>query len=55
MTVECTVNVTYGGAKAVSVSIEPLSRNELHATRRYTSEISMIIGPNKDIRRRTQH
>lgn len=45
------VNVPYGGAKGgIRVDPKTLSRNELQRlTRRYTSEISMIIGPNKDI------
>ncbi|SIQ16517.1 glutamate dehydrogenase (NAD(P)+) [Janthinobacterium sp. TND4EL3] len=45
------VNVPYGGAKGgIRVDPKTLSRGELQRlTRRYTSEISMIIGPNKDI------
>lgn len=45
------VNVPYGGAKGgIRVDPKTLSRNELQRlTRRYTSEISLIIGPNKDI------
>src|SRR5690606_8336330 len=45
------VNVPYGGAKG-GVRVEPkkLSRGELERlTRRYTSEIGIIIGPSKDI------
>jgi glutamate dehydrogenase (NAD(P)+) len=45
------VNMPYGGAKG-GVRVEPakLSRKELERlTRRYTSEISVIIGPNLDI------
>lgn len=45
------VNVPYGGAKGgVRVDPRKLSRAELErVTRRYTSEINIIIGPNKDI------
>lgn len=45
------VNVPYGGAKgAIRVDPGKLSRGELERmTRRYTSEIGIIIGPNKDI------
>ncbi|WP_194726878.1 Glu/Leu/Phe/Val family dehydrogenase [Noviherbaspirillum malthae] len=45
------VNVPYGGAKG-GVRLDPktLSTGELQrVTRRYTSEINIIIGPNKDI------
>jgi glutamate dehydrogenase (NAD(P)+) len=45
------VNVPYGGAKG-GIRLDPktLSRAELErVTRRYTSEINVIIGPNKDI------
>lgn len=45
------VNVPYGGAKG-GIRVDPrrLSRGELErVTRRYTSEIGIIIGPNKDI------
>lgn len=45
------VNLPYGGAKG-GIRLEPasLSANELEkVTRRYTSEISIIIGPNRDI------
>jgi glutamate dehydrogenase (NAD(P)+) len=45
------VNVPYGGAKGgIRVDPKTLSRGELmRMTRRYTSEIGIIIGPNKDI------
>lgn len=45
------VNVPYGGAKGgIRVDPKTLSRGELQRmTRRYTSEINIIIGPNKDI------
>ena len=45
------VNVPYGGAKGgIRVDPKTLSRAELQrVTRRYTSEINIIIGPNKDI------
>ncbi|MCT9811409.1 Glu/Leu/Phe/Val dehydrogenase [Acidovorax sp. Be4] len=45
------VNVPYGGAKGgVRVDPKTLSKGELERlTRRYTSEIGIIIGPNKDI------
>jgi len=45
------VNLPYGGAKGgVRVDPKSLSRKELeHVTRRYTSEIGLIIGPEKDI------
>jgi glutamate dehydrogenase (NAD(P)+) len=45
------VNVPYGGAKG-GIRVDPslLSRGELERmTRRYTSEIGIIIGPTKDI------
>jgi glutamate dehydrogenase (NAD(P)+) len=45
------VNVPYGGAKG-GIRVDPatLSKGELQRlTRRYTSEISMLIGPTKDI------
>lgn len=45
------VNVPYGGAKG-GIRVDPklLSRGELErVTRRYTSEIGIIIGPTKDI------
>jgi glutamate dehydrogenase (NAD(P)+) len=45
------VNVPFGGAKGgVRVNPKLLSRGELERlTRRYTSEINIIIGPHKDI------
>ena len=45
------VNVPYGGAKGgIRVDPHTLSRGELERmTRRYTSEIGIIIGPNQDI------
>ena len=45
------VNVPYGGAKGgIRVDPKTLSQGELERmTRRYTSEIGIIIGPNKDI------
>ena len=45
------VNVPYGGAKGgIRVDPRKLSRAELERlTRRYTSEIGMMIGPSKDI------
>jgi len=45
------VNVPYGGAKGgIRVDPRQLSRGELErVTRRYTSEIGIIIGPTKDI------
>jgi glutamate dehydrogenase (NAD(P)+) len=45
------VNVPYGGAKGgIRVNPKTLSVGELERmTRRYTSEIGIIIGPNKDI------
>ncbi|MCW5235505.1 Glu/Leu/Phe/Val family dehydrogenase [Verminephrobacter eiseniae] len=45
------VNVPYGGAKGgIRVDPRQLSRSELERlTRRYTSEIGIIIGPTKDI------
>ena len=45
------VNLPYGGAKGgVRVDPSKLSRKELeHLTRRYTSEIGLIIGPQQDI------
>ncbi|GIZ52878.1 Glu/Leu/Phe/Val family dehydrogenase [Noviherbaspirillum aridicola] len=45
------VNVPYGGAKGgIRVNPKTLSTAELQRiTRRYTSEINIIIGPNKDI------
>jgi glutamate dehydrogenase (NAD(P)+) len=45
------VNVPYGGAKGgIRVNPKMLSRSELERlTRRYTSEIGILIGPDKDI------
>jgi len=45
------VNVPYGGAKGgIRVDPKKLSRGELERlTRRYTSEIGLLIGPSKDI------
>ncbi|MFM7704634.1 MAG: Glu/Leu/Phe/Val family dehydrogenase [Rubrivivax sp.] len=45
------VNLPYGGAKGgIRVDPKQLSRRELvKLTRRYTSEIGIIIGPNQDI------
>ncbi len=45
------VNLPYGGAKGgIRLDPEKLSRKELErATRRYTSEIGVIIGPHQDI------
>jgi glutamate dehydrogenase (NAD(P)+) len=52
MTWKCaTVNIPYGGAKgAVIVDPKRLSLSEIERlTRRYTSEISVLIGPDRDI------
>src|SRR6266511_6450531 len=52
MTWKCAVvNIPYGGAKgAVVVDQKQLSLSELERlTRRYTSEIGLLIGPDKDI------
>jgi len=52
MTWKCaTVGIPYGGAKGgIICNPKEMSQNELERmTRRYTSEISMIIGPEKDI------
>src|SRR2546427_9021209 len=52
MTWKCAVvGIPYGGAKGgVVVDPKNLSRNELeNLTRRYTSEISIVIGPDRDI------
>ena len=52
MTWKCaTVNIPYGGAKGgVIVDPKKLSLSELERlTRRYTSEISLLIGPGKDV------
>lgn len=45
------VNLPFGGAKGgIRVDLKTLSRGELERlTRRYTSEIGIIIGPTKDI------
>src|SRR6266511_4738388 len=45
------VNIPYGGAKGgVIVNPKQLAARELeHLTRRYATEISIIIGPNEDI------
>lgn len=45
------VNIPFGGAKgAVACNPKALSQNELEKlTRRYTNEISLLIGPEKDI------
>ncbi|WP_261640602.1 Glu/Leu/Phe/Val family dehydrogenase [Erwinia mallotivora] len=52
MTIKCAaVNLPYGGAKG-GIRVDPftLSEGELERlTRRYTSEIGLIIGPQKDI------
>lgn len=52
MTIKCAaVNLPYGGAKG-GIRVDPfkLSEDELERlTRRYTSEIGLIIGPQKDI------
>lgn len=52
MTIKCAaVNLPYGGAKG-GIRVDPfsLSEGELERlTRRYTSEIGIIIGPQKDI------
>src|SRR5678816_1409925 len=52
MTVKCAaVNLPYGGAKGgIRVDPKQLSLKELErVTRRYTSEIGIIIGPQRDI------
>ena len=52
MTVKCAaVNLPYGGAKGgIRVDPKRLSQQELEkVTRRYTSEIGVIIGPQQDI------
>ncbi len=52
MTWKCAVvGLPFGGAKGgVTVNPKLLSQNELqNLTRRYTAEISMMIGPNQDI------
>ncbi len=45
------VNIPYGGAKgAVACNPKVMSQNELERlTRRYTTEISLLIGPERDI------
>ncbi len=52
MTIKCAaLNLPFGGAKG-DVRVDPtkLSKNELERlTRRYTTEINLIIGPQKDI------
>ena len=52
MTWKCAVvNIPFGGAKG-GITVEPrnLSMNELeHMTRRFAAEISILIGPDKDI------
>ena len=52
MTWKCAVvNIPYGGAKG-GVIVDPyaLSRNELeHLTRRFATEISILVGPDRDI------
>src|SRR6266704_3158679 len=52
MTWKCAaVGIPYGGSKgAVAVDPRKLSQNELeHLTRRYATEISLLIGPERDI------
>src|SRR5438034_9127142 len=52
MTWKCAVmGIPYGGAKGgVICNPKEMSKNELeHMTRRYASEIAIIIGPEKDI------
>ena len=52
MTWKCaTVNIPYGGAKGgVTCDPKKMSRGELERmTRRYASEISLLIGPDRDI------
>jgi len=52
MTWKCgVVGIPYGGAKGgVTVDPKALSMNELeHLTRRYATEIALLIGPEKDI------
>ncbi|PIR18155.1 MAG: glutamate dehydrogenase, partial [Elusimicrobia bacterium CG11_big_fil_rev_8_21_14_0_20_64_6] len=52
MTMKCAVvNLPYGGSKGgVICDPKKMSRSELERmTRRYTAEISIIIGPDKDI------
>jgi glutamate dehydrogenase (NAD(P)+) len=52
MTWKCAVvNIPYGGAKGgVIVNPRELSQNELeHLTRRFATEISILVGPDRDI------
>ena len=52
MTWKCAVvNIPFGGAKGgVIVNPRELSRNELeHLTRRFATEISILVGPDRDI------
>lgn len=52
MSLKCAVvNIPYGGAKGgIKVDPSKLSKNELqHLTRRYTTMIAPLIGPNRDI------
>src|SRR5205085_12080866 len=52
MTWKCAVvNIPFGGAKGgVIVNPRDLSRNELeHLTRRFATEISVLVGPDRDI------
>src|SRR5947199_423916 len=52
MTWKCAVvNIPFGGAKGgVICAPHTMSRDEIeHLTRRYTSEIAILIGPKKDI------
>src|SRR5690348_3901880 len=56
MTWKCSaVGLPYGGSKgAVAVNPAKLSMSELeHLTRRYATEISILIGPEKDIDRKS--
>ena len=58
MTWKCAcVNIPYGGAKGgVIVDPKKLSKREVEGlTRRFTTEISLLIGPERDIPARTQH
>ena len=52
MTWKCAVvNIPYGGAKGgVTCAPKTMSKGELeHLTRRYATEISVIVGPDRDI------
>ena len=52
MTWKCAlINIPYGGAKGgVTVDVKTLSRGEIERlTRRYAAELSILIGPEKDI------